>query len=256
MSTSVKVRIAHASMQFSDSPKQKEHDVNVLFERALNRDYCWITGTEAGEQPLRGLLRGAAKEAGFKFFEYKSNWIAVDREIILPGTYKAKGSTIIENDLVAGPGHDSNIVRARFKMHEVGTVNVLCSHYPTKGRPNVKNPEYSRNLKWTRKLAEAIGAKTEKVGAGKALVFYGGDQNIVDRFADTFFGQPLTSAWDELKEWDNTGHGNIDVIASFDRDKRVKAKQVEAYPDKKVFLNTDHYLIEAVYEIQKLKKAA
>jgi hypothetical protein len=99
-------------------------------------------------------------------------------------------------------------------------------------------------------LAQAIGALAEEKGAGNALVFYGGDQNIVDRTYDTFLGQAdLTSCWDELQRWENTGHGNIDVIASYDRDGRVRCLKATVLDDTEFPLFTDHWYVEAIYGI-------
>lgn len=69
---------------------------------------------------------------------------------------------------------------------------------------------------------------------------------------DTFFGQPLTSAWDELNRHESTGHGNIDVIASYNKDGRVKALDIVALDDKEFFLHTDHFLVEATFQVDPL----
>ena len=65
-------------------------------------------------------------------------------------------------------------------------------------------------------------------------------------------GGPLTSAWDELGIYQNTGHGNIDVIASYDRDRRVRAEHIQAFPDSDFPLATDHFLVEAWYRVRRL----
>jgi hypothetical protein len=71
-----------------------------------------------------------------------------------------------------------------------------------------------------------------------------------DRKTDTFFVAPMTSAWDELDKYENTGHGPIDVIASYDHDGRVKAKYIRALDDKEFSLHTDHFLIEAGFDVR------
>jgi hypothetical protein len=100
--------------------------------------------------------------------------------------------------------------------------------------------------------AEVMGKWGAEHGKGTALAFIGGDFNRVDRRNDLFFGQPFTTCWDDLKTWPNTGHGNIDAIARYDSDSRVRCVGARVLDDKKVFLNTDHWLIEAEYEIQPL----
>lgn len=243
---------AHLSMQFSDTAKQKQRDVKRLFDRAEARGYDWITGTEAGEEPLTSLLRDEAATRGFTFHQFKSNWVAVRQSLSVDGKFTNGQETVVDNDLVVGPGHDLNLVWTTFTHADLGRISVIGSHLATKGRPDAKDPLYRRNLAPNETLTEAIGNKARELGKGSALVFYGGDQNIVDRDADTFLGAPLTSAWDEVGRWENTGHGNIDVIASYDDDGRVAATWIDAFPDDEVPLATDHFLVEAQFRVEQL----
>lgn len=244
MQRTLKLRLGHASMLYKVSQAQAKHDAEAIFKRGFD----WITGTEAGENPVQSALRDAADKYNYKIFIYQDNWIAVEKSTIDPDSWFQVGNKIIDNDKVIGPGHDTNVARVTFKHKILGTITILCSHYPTKGRP-VPSGIFRRNLRWTRFLARAIGALGRKFGKGRALVFYGGDQNIIDRINDTFFGQPFTSAWDEIGRYENTGHGNIDVIASYDSDKRVECTGVRALDDFELQLFTDHYLVEAGYRV-------
>lgn len=244
--------LGHFSLQFSDTKTQKQADVNKIF----TRNYDAITGTEAGEEPLTGMLRAAAKKHGYTFYEYKSNWVAINRSICKRLSYRKGAQTIIDNDLVVGPGHDSNIVWGTFTHKDpgVGRISILCSHYPTKGRPDAKDAARRVNIRWTKKLALAVGAKARVLGKGVDLVFYQGDQNIDDAVADTFFGAPLTSAQDELDQHEKTHWAQIDVSASFNGDGRVRALYVRALDDKELHMFSDHYPLEAGYAIRKFKK--
>lgn len=241
------VDIAHFSMQFSDTKLQQNRDAAKVFARG----YDWITGTEAGRRgTLLDVLRIAASRSGYTFHVYKSNWLAVRKDRISKGTYDKGGETVVDNDKTVGNGSDSNVAWVQFFDKELNrTVTVLCSHYPRRGRPNA-SPAQSVNLKHNKTLARAIGDIAEKEGVGKAVVFYGGDQNISDRHEDTFFGEPLTSAWDELGKYENTGHGNIDVIASLDSDGQVEATYVRALDDEELFMFADHFPVEAGYRIR------
>ena len=243
------LNVAHFSMQFSDTRDQVEADA----ERIFTRGYDWITGTEAGDYPVRIVLKKAARRHGYTFHEYKSNWVAIDKSLIVMGTRRTGHATIVDGKLTAGIGNDSNIVWDTFRTSKYGTITVMASHYPTRGNPDAKMRSRRVNVRWTKKLAVAIGAKTKQFGSGPNLVFYGGDQNIVDRITDTFFGQPLTSVWDELGRWENTGHGNIDVIASYDKDSRVKALYGRALDDSELFMHTDHFPVEAGFSVKHLK---
>src|SRR5690606_34500732 len=118
---------------------------------------------------------------------------------------------------------------------DLGRVAVGAAHYLTDAR-RPSSPYWV----WNEKLGEEIGKWAREEGKGPALVFYGGDQNMADRRndepqGDTFFGEPLTSTWDELRKWENTGHGTIDVIATYNKDGRVSALRTNALNDREFF---------------------
>lgn len=244
--------IMHASMQFSDTPAQMEADVKKLFDRAKKKNASWITGTEAGAgaDPLRSLLKKYAKAAGFRFHSEakQDSWIAVNEELIDGDLWEPYYKKVVDGS--AGRSTDKGPMSITFQCRQLGSkVTIIACHYMTHGRP-VDNPAYNYLLDENTALAKAIGERATEMGRGRDLVFYGGDQNIVDRTDDTFLGAPLTSAWDELNKYENTGHGNIDVIASYDPDVRVTADWIHTLDDKAFFLNTDHYLIEAGYNVK------
>lgn len=241
--------MGHLSLQFSDGPLQWRSDA----EKVFGLGYDWVTGTEAGDDDDWPILLDAANRMGYKIARFRSNWVAVNKAIIRKGTWKVGSVITADNDLTVGRGHDTCIIGATFEHRNpgIGTVTVLCSHYPRFGRPD-GNAEYSANLKYTTATGHEVGAMMERLGAGLDLCFYGGDQNIVDKNTDTFFGAPATSCWDDLKVYPNTGHGNIDVIARFNKDARVKIKGARAFDDKQSFFNTDHFLIQARYTVRLL----
>lgn len=242
----VRLRIGHSSMQASDTVEQWRHDIRKIF----GRKYEWITGTEAGESQNWAVIRAEAARTGYIVRRIRSNWIAVKRSIMRSGSFTWGSKIVAKAGDVYGPGHDSCFlwVTFRHKNRDLGKISVIASHFPTKGRPD-GDAEYRKNLKWTQLMAKEIGAKARELGKGKALCFYGGDQNIVDQRNDTFFNEPLVTCWDELKKWPNTGHGNIDVIARYKHDGRVKFVKASAFTDKQFFLHSDHYLVEAVVQI-------
>lgn len=248
-----RLRLAHASMQYSDSLDLMRRDARRLFDRATDRDYAWITGTEAGGDDLRSALHPEAEDHGYRFIVKNRNdsWIAVREDLIERGTMRVQYRPLILTGQGFGHHGPRGVLAATWDSRpELGTLSVLACHYLTRGRPDAKDPAYGVNLDLNRQLAREAGRLARELGQGSALVFYGGDQNIVDRDADTFLGEPLTSAWDELGRYENTGHGNIDVIASYDRDGRVKAVDVDAFPDVEFRLASDHFLVEAVYDVR------
>lgn len=248
-----RLRVAHASMQFSDNDREHEHDARAVFDRAVARDYAWLTGTEAGSGSgnLTASLHEQAADHGYRFAKPGGGdvWLAVRANLIAGGWATTFDKVI---DGIAHRYTDKGVSAVEFDAPGLGHVTVIGGHYITKGRPSGP-AEQRTNLELNRRITIAIGDHARRAGRGSALVFYGGDQNIVDRTDDTFLGQPLTSAWDELGKWENTGHGNIDVIASYDRDGRVKAVDVDTFPDAEFRLASDHYLVEAVYDVRKLR---
>lgn len=252
-----RLRLGHASMQFSDSPAQMAADVSAIFARAVNRELAWITGTEAGAgaDPLDRLLREAAKANGYRYFRPTRTdaWIAVRRDLIAGGWDEFYGGQVIDGH--AGQSTDKGVVRVSFDTEQLGRVSVFAAHFLTKGRPGAKDPAYRVNAEHNTRLAQAIADEARRVAKGSALAFYGGDNNINDRTDDPFIVSGFTSVADELKRWPNTGHGPIDVIGTWDADGRVKALRWAAYDDSEFPLATDHYYTEAVVEVRELAPA-
>lgn len=275
----MRVRVAHVSMQFGDSNKQHTADITKVFKRAVERRQAWITGTEAG--PGSGntgeeLIRiGEANGYHVWVPEHETRraqdgaqtdcWIAVRKDLVKAGTLKEDYEPVWPTsgklhemfpDLPPKRGGAKGVVIVEFDSTNVdlGHVTVLASHYYTDSRR-----EGSPWFKLNREIGETVGRLAKEKGKGRNLVFYGGDQNMADNRndqpqGDTFFGEPLTSTWDELKKFENTGHGCIDVIATYDADKRVKAINTVALDDKEFFLNTDHFYVEAEIQVAPLKR--
>ena len=188
----------HVSMQFSDTREQKLHDAEHIFTRAKKKDAAWVTGTEAGEAELWDILRDAAERHGYKTHRYKSNWIAVRKAVIRPGSWETGSVDVADSSQTVGRGHDPAFPWVTFEHanKRIGTISLGAGHYPTKGQ-TPSDPNHAIN----RLYAQKIGAWAKEKGAGKALVFYNGDQNMPDNKLDTFFDQPLTSLGDELQKW-------------------------------------------------------
>lgn len=238
--------LAHYSLQFSDDFKQKQHDIRKMFAHG----YDGITGTETGEPESIRIMRVEAFNAGYFLAMYKSNFVAIPKKLVKRGSRVKHAVTFVDNDLTKGRGHDLNVVGLTVDTPELGEWSLLASHYATNGKPQPGSSGV--NKKWNKELAQGIGDLAEQLGAGRALCFYGGDQNIPDNKYDTFFGEDLTSVWDELKKYENTGHGNIDVIASYDKDRRVEATYIRALDDRESFHHTDHFPVEAGFRVKLL----
>lgn len=241
------VKLAHVSMQYSDTREQMAEDCAKVFSRG----YTWLTGTEAGaDNPLAVLIPRTAEAHGYRVHRVRDVWIAVDRELVRGG-WRTGYVPVIESTEGKGRHTDKGIGWVAFNTRELGRISIGAAHLLTKGR-RPGDPNYRLN----RRFSDAFRQWVVDAGQGSGLAFYGGDQNIPDRKQDTFMGAPLTSAWDELGRWENTGHGNIDVIASYDRDGRVSAVKVRALDDKQLHLHTDHFLVEASFRVRKLQAGA
>lgn len=269
------IRLAHLSLQFNDSELQKRGDIHRVFTRARNRNTAWITGTEAGTgkggKTTRKLLKEIGPTFGFRVIvpERQDCWVAVNEDFIkqnsvdatyfeevIPGVggeYTARGVGSYTFEAIQ-PVYSSDGKVNYPASKNLGRITVIFSHYLTKGRPGGKLASQRVNVTQNRKLANAIGVHAKKMGAGRNLVFYGGDQNIpdkgLDEYSDTFFNGPLTSCWDELHKWPNTGHGCIDVIASYDKDVRTTCTGARSLNNKQFPLHTDHFYCEAEYKVR------
>ena len=253
-----KLRFAHASMEFGDTTKQKKDDLQKIF----GRDYDVITGTEAGSGSgeLPKLLKSAGKAEGYKVYvpgRYDT-WVAVKRSLKASGTFATgTGHALDRSSRVSPtpPGRwgDKGVVWVEWNMGPTyGRLGVASVHYLTTKGAGPKHKAWS-----DKEYARVIGEWARLRGAkGEPLsVFLGGDFNLNDKTTDVFKGQPFKTCWDDLGKWPSTGHGNIDAIARYVPDKRVTCVGARVLDDKKLFLNTDHWLVEAEYEIKALPKA-
>jgi hypothetical protein len=244
----VDLTLGLAPMQFSDTPREMTADAKKIFGLGKHIHF----GTEAGRgNDLFEILPTVARGEGYRWFNRVGDWLAVHRDIV-KGGWDADFIPVLKHTEGVGHHGTRGVTWASFDagLGLNREIHIAAAHYLTKGR-KPGDPNFNLN----RELAEAIGDWARAHGAGTNIVLYGGDQNIVDRFDDTFFGQPLTSLQDELKKWEGTGHGAIDVLATYDRDGAVSAKSVNTRTDKEFHLHTDHFYTEGVVRVRKAKAA-
>jgi len=249
------LRMQHTSLQFSDKVAQHKHDVATIFEEGEN--FPIKTGTEAGPgaggMNNRALLEEAAKDYHhiINFADGGDSWVAVDREIVVHGSAAKDDVFLVSNDMqqvTRGSNRVLSVISFEHAEPGVGRIHVGAVHYPTKGaKPG--DPNHDMNLICAQKTA----AWMAKVGHGADLAFVNGDFNMQDRTLDVALGHNFTTMADELKHWQDTGHGAIDGLCSYDRDGRVSAKRFNVLDDKELFLFSDHYMCRGVWEI-KLRK--
>lgn len=248
----IRLGVCHASGEYKDSTKQHVQDYDDLF--ALDFDH--VSGTEAVDSEMRDVIRAAAKRHGYVDPKFGGDcWVTVRKRLVKTGTNVRSGYVaVMESTEGKGRHSDRGIPWLTYTSAiipgEPTNVTYGSGHYLTDGR-KPGDPNYELN----RRYAEAIGDWARDKGAGRDIVLYGGDQNIVDRDDDTFFGSPMTSVWDEINHYEPTGHGNIDVIATYDRDGRVKGKAIRALDDAQFRQHSDHFVVVAGIIVRvKIKK--
>ena len=273
----MRIRVAHASLQFGDTDKQHTADITKIFERATDREYVWIMGTETG--PGAGntgeeLLR-IGRDADYKLWipieqtkgagRSTDCWIAVRKDLVVSGwetnfipaipsssqLYKEQG---LKPDLNPRWGPKGLVTVEFTSIPELGDINLVVAHHLTKGQR--KGPESIMrgvdHWKWNEKMDDKIGEWLAAKSKGKALGFASMDRNASDRKNPASI-PGATTLGDELKKYENTGHGDIDWILSVDKDSRVKGTNLTVLDDKEFFLNMDHFLVEGVFNIEPLK---
>lgn len=233
-----------APQQFSDTKEQKKKDVKKLFKVYRHCDI--IAGTESGEEPLRSLVRNFGEKAGFKVYLVRGHWIAVNERIISPRGWQQRYVPVLESFQGKGKHTDRGLALVRFDHLLTGDqITVTAGHYLTQGG-RAGDP----NWDWNGRYAKAIGRTAKAEAKGHGVFIYMGDQNTEDRLFDTFKGEPITSVWDELKKYPKT-HRNrtIDVIATYDKDKRMKAIKAWVENDKDRFFHFDHFVTRATLRL-------
>jgi GH25 family lysozyme M1 (1,4-beta-N-acetylmuramidase) len=282
-----RVHVMTAPLQFSISDKATTADLEKIFARAQKRGVKVICGTEAGSgagNTSAELVRIGAKY-GFLMWVPSAVkgasaaqggttdcWIAVAKDFTLDGKFASKGfdpvipgsralyvkngATKAEADKMHPRWGTKGLVRCSVKT-KLGLIHIGAGHYLTEARHPKAIVKGVDHWEWNKKLADHISAWAVESGKGSNIVLYGGDQNMSDARndepqGDTFFGGPLTSLADELKHWENTGHGPIDVFATYDGDGRVSAAYWRSLDDKEFPLTQDHFLSEGGVDIRTL----
>lgn len=258
-----RLRVGHASLQFSDTEKQKEEDVITIFEHAQSRDYWWITGTEAtgrragsNDKASAFFLRKYARSYGYYFFMEPRNdsWILIkmDRVDWINSTKNYFYRKVLPG--VAKQHGQKGVITKTFTNNAIGTVTVGAGHYVTKGNPYAKDPARRVRVGKNRRLANRFRTRLNRMAKGKKLSFFGADVNIggsKNQPNNSLIPEMIT-CWEEVGRWPGTGHGNIDFIARHRRDRRVECVSARVFRDDELHLNTDHFLVEATYEIENL----
>lgn len=240
--THKRLNTMHVSLQVQDTAAQVRADVKKIFTRAQERKVLWVTGTEAFGPKVFDPLQDLDDEFGFRVYRPAGTdaWIALRKSFV-----DSEVETWFHKVVEGGTEHrDLSVFGVSFHNDDIGDVTIFAQHL-------LRSVHANAEAKNKRALL-AISAHAAAKGKGSGKVFYGGDQNQNDRRVDTFKGTPFTSAEDELEKWEDTGHGPIDCIASWDPDGGVKAVDVHVLNDKEFHLYGDHFVVEAAFDAKML----
>ena len=251
MTNTSTLAVQHTSLQFSDDRRQQRTDVEKLFSRG--RRYPVKTGTEAGPETFtQDYLKEFAKKFNHTIVFSRANWVAVDLDIVKPKSLKKGDIFVVDNSQLTGRQHDRTIPWIGFNHVDdrIGRIYQAAAHYSTHGR-GPGDPNYDTNKMIADKLSEYF----VKRGSGRAIAFANGDFNMLDTLdaQDWAFGGPWQSMADELNAHKNTGHGPIDGMCSYNKDRRVKAKRFQVLRDNEMHMYTDHFVCRGAWSIKHLK---
>lgn len=248
MSNVATLKMQLTPLQYSDKTAQQQRDALMVFEKG--KQFPIKFGTESGpETDLHGFLRRFAQDYDHVIHFARGNWIAVDRSIILPKSFTKGQLFQVDNSELTNSQHDRVSPTFTFTHVDprVGRVALAGTHYSTKGR-TPDQPNHDTN----EVIADSIAAWMKQAGSKRAIAFVAGDFNMLDNLEsqDWAFGNEFTSIADELKKYQNTGHGPIDGFCSYNRDRRVSAKRFEVLPDSKLGMYSDHFVSRCAWNIK------
>jgi hypothetical protein len=150
-------------------------------------------------------------------------------------------------------GHGARYIDwSTFRFHH--SVTTLCeAHWVT------RHPDSVARRREHRDMTQAMIREVEQHGHGPHLAFFAGDVNVdeaTDRATDHalpgwMFGfAGLTTIYDELHRYpDTAGDATLDIIGSYDYDRRVTGCRVHVWPKSP---GLDHQQVSAWYDIKRL----
>lgn len=254
----VDVVIQHNSMQFSDDRDQHEHDVNVVFDLAVDTGSWMIGGTEAGDisrkHDLHDLIIDIGEGHDFYVFAHKyGEWVALNKRYMHNFGHEYMGPFIEGTHGISAPqgAHSPRGVTVGYgeaRQHSLGQLAFAEAHYMTHRSEAVSGSNEP--------LYKGIAEYGRMYGSAHKKAFMCADANERDDHVDVFHGRPFTTISDELNKKFKT-HGinthrgtQIDYIASYDSDGGVKGKEFEVWDDSDHKLFSDHFILHAVYGVK------
>lgn len=238
----MKIHIHHASTEWKDNDRLTLKDMVT----ALRRGAHVVTFSEVfpGNEQL---LRSVVRSEGYWLANAEGNDAICVRRGLRTRVLDSGGALV--NPGVPGKppagGHSPRYATwVTVRMgREVFTV--ITAHWVTNwGRPD-------REAEWL-EMTEHVLKDVGHHGRGRRLAFVTGDTNMDDvdgtHTALWYAFDGLTTCWDEIGAWPATHRGGtIDIIASYDKDARVRCVAARAWPKG----YSDHNPISAWYEVRR-----
>lgn len=256
----VDVVVAFIPGEFNLSDAKHEVFVKRLLAFCVENEVDLVSGTEASKSPrnnTRELLLDLGPKSGYHVTSTPhGEWVAAAHKF---GKVKSTKFTPVipaKHGLASQGGHDvRGILTQTVEPHDerLGTTHHGVAHWLTSGvDPNTLRGH--QNIV----LEDEIGHWGKEAAQGKDIAFFSGDTNRDDQFKDAFDAKPFTSCWDELGKWPVTHPSNkaetkgptLDLVASWDRDKRVSCHKAVVLDDHDLPLPVDHLVVLATYRVR------
>lgn len=236
------LHLMEASMQFTDSGENFKEDIRYLIDQ--DPDIVYLTEAGNFHKELRQVLPERYRAVFLPNYD-------VDAFIVRKNDHvgvKDRGARKVHS----GPPRPAYISWVRVKWYEEN-VFYHGAHWLNKSETSAALD--AKHERTTRLMCDLV----KRHGQGAWLSFFAGDTNIpeqqdnkrTDRRSQidaTFRDNGLLTVWDEKEVTPPTGPGGgtVDIIGSYDPDKRAKAKRWKVHPRR---LHTDHRPVSVWYEI-------
>lgn len=244
------LHLGHQSMKFSQSDDATEHDAAWMMKNVAPDIVSYTELSDAGS---REAIRRACQSQGYHpiLFSQTASGLAFNPEVV---KLKSKDYVLGSEAVTEGP----NAAPKRY---------ICWGHLKLDGEDI-----WYHTAHWLPYLAEGHGrvhrhnamsrqmvAQVRKHAKSDGLSFFSGDINIDDKDGDiSGYNQimrqaGLLSIWDEMKVYPGTHGGpnsrTIDVIGSYNRDKRVVGKRYKVWPQQR----SDHRPLSVWYELKRAR---
>lgn len=244
------LHLGHQSMKFSQPNDATERDAAWMMQ---NVEPDIVSYTELSDAGSREAIRRACKAEGYHpvLYSQTASGFAFNPDVL---KLKDKGFILGSEAVTEGPNNAPKryVSWAHMKLddEDIWYHTAHWLPYLAEGHGRVQRHNA---------MSKQMVAQVRKHGRGTDLSFFSGDINIDDQSGDiSAYNQimrdaGLLSIWDEMKVYPGTHGGphsrTIDVIGSYNRDKRVVGKRYKVWPEQR----SDHRPLSVWYELKRAR---